>query len=118
VPGVLSRSEVYELNALADAAWPGEHDDSGMRRTSKVSQWGPRFLDLIDHPKVVPYLLDLVGPKFRIDHDYNIFMRRGDALGGLHGGPAEQCGEGDHWYRYAQGTIRNGLTVVTFNLAD
>ena len=46
-----------------------------------MSQWGPLFLDLIDHPRVVPYLLELVGPKFRIDHDYNIFMHRGESQG-------------------------------------
>ena len=36
VPGVLSASEVVELNELADEVWPGEHDDNGLRRTSGV----------------------------------------------------------------------------------
>ena len=119
VPGVLGRREVARLNELADEVWPGEPDESGGRRTSKVSQWGPAFRDLIDHPRILPYLVEWLGPKFRIDHDYCIFMRPGASRGNLHGGPAPQSGEGDHWYRcYPDGTIRNGLTVFTFNLSD
>ena len=34
----------------------------------------------------MPYLPELLGLRFRIDHDYCLFMRRGDARGGLHGG--------------------------------
>ena len=77
IPGALSPQEVVELNELADQAWPGEHDETGLRRTSNVAQWGPRFRDLMDHPNIVPYLIELMGPKFRIDHDYSMFMQRG-----------------------------------------
>ena len=119
VPGVLSPQGVAELNELADEAWPGEHDETGLRRTSNVSQWGPRFRDLIDHTNIVPYLIELLGPKFRIDHDYCMFMRRGTSRSRLHGGPSPQSYEGDHWYRFhLDGTIRNGLTVFTYNLSD
>ena len=116
---VLTPGEVAELNELADEAWPGEHDGTGLRRASHVSRWGPRFRDLIDHPGIVPYLVELMGPKFRIDHDYCMFMRRGTSRSRLHGGPSPQCYEGDHWYRfYPDGTIRNGLTVFSYNLSD
>ena len=119
VRGVLTPGEVAGLNELADKAWPGEHDGTGLRRASHVSRWGPRFRDLIDHPGIVPYLVELMGPKFRIDHDYCMFMRPGTSRSRLHGGPSPQCYEGDHWYRfYPDGTIRNGLTVFTWNLAD
>ncbi len=117
VKGVLSDAEVAELNALADEAWPGEHDSSGLRRTSEVSQWGPRFRDLIDHPGIIPYLVEFMGPKFRVDHDYSMFMRRGELRSGLHGGPSPYSYEGDHWYRYTDGVIRNGLSVFTYNLS-
>ena len=118
VRGVLDPARVAELNALADEAFPGEHDESGLRRTSRVSQWGPDFRDLIDHPRLLPYLVELLGPKFRIDHDYCMFMRRGATAGSIHGGPAPQLGESDHWYRYHDGVIRNGLTVFTYCLSD
>ena len=119
VSGVLSPPEVAELNELADEAWPGKHDETGLRSTSGVSQWGRRSRDLIDHLNILPYLVELMGPKFRIDHDYSMFMRRGTSRSKLHGGPSPQCYEGDHWYRfYPDGKIRNGLTVFTYNLTD
>lgn len=38
-------------------------------------------------------------------------MTKGGRAGGLHGG-----GESEHWYRYRDGVMCNGLTVVTFFL--
>ena len=48
-------------------------------------------------------------------------MSGGEGRGGLHGG--EDGGrpggpEGDHWYKYRDGIIRNGLCVMSYNLAD
>ena len=48
-------------------------------------------------------------------------MQKGQGRGGLHGG--EDGGRagghvGDHWYKYRDGHIRNGLSVITYNLAD
>jgi len=122
VRGVLDAAEVERLNGLADEVWPGEYGDKNMRSTSPVSRWGTDFLNLIDHPRLVPYQLELLGPKFRLDHDYSIFMRaddKGEGGGGLHGGP--QGGvhlEADHWYRYHDGVMRNGLMVFTYCLSD
>ena len=70
------------------------------------------------HDGLMPYLPKLLGPRFRIDHDYCLFMRRGDARGGLHGGSHLRHSWSDHWYRYQDGLMRNGLTVVTFFLTD
>ena len=89
-------------------------------RQGPPSLWGEPFKRLIDHPKILPYLVDLLGPNVR-DHDYAIFMSGGEGRGGLHGG--EDGGspggpEGDHWYKYRDGIMRNGLCVMTFNLAD
>lgn len=118
IKGVLEPDEVAELNALADAAWPGEYDEKNLRRTSRVSQWGAPTLALVDHPRLLPYLTELLGPTFRVDHDYSIFMRQGGRAGRLHGGPTMQGGiPGDHWYRYHDGMMRNGLTVFTYCLS-
>ena len=70
------------------------------------------------HDGLMPYLPELLGPYFRIDHDYCLFMRRGDARGGLHGGSHLRHSWSDHWYRYQDGLMRNGLTVITFFLTD
>ena len=118
VKNVLSADEVAALNKLADEAWPEEPDSGDKRRTSKVSQWGPETEALFDHPNSLPYMIELLGPKFRADHDYSMFMKKGASGGRLHGGPTMQGGvPGDHWYKHRDGVMRNGLTVFTYNLA-
>ena len=119
VKGVLDRDEVDALNALADDVWPGDYAESGLRRTSRVSMWGPAARALGDHPRTLPYMVELLGLKVRVDHDYCIFMQKGGKAGRLHGGPTMQGGvPGDHWYKCHDGTIRNGLTVFTYCLSD
>ena len=118
VPGVLSATELATLNAVADeksARYSAPLEDW---EAHQCSLWAQPLVDLIDHPKALPYLLELVGPYFRIDHDYCLFMRRGDTRGGLHGGSHPVHAAGDHWYRYHDGVMRNGLTVFVFNLTE
>lgn len=114
IKNVLTESEVAQMNEEADKVFPANGDDSAIRRTSNISQWGPSFQALMDHPNVMPYLLELLGPKVRIDHDYCIFMTEGGRAGRLHGGETDR--EADHWYKYRDGVMRNGLTVCTFFL--
>lgn len=111
IKNVLSPAEVTALNTLGDTMVPpvaGEKD-----RRLRVSNWGPDTQALIDHPKILPYLLTLIDTKFRLDHDYCIFMEPGAPGGSLHGGEGY---EGDHWYKYRDGQMKNGLCVVTFFL--
>jgi len=112
IKNVLTPDEVAELNAIADEKFPRPEGVTG-RQSSRVTGWGPPFVALIDHPKILPYLVELIDSKFRLDHDYCIFMREGDPGGHLHGGEGH---EGDHWYKYRDGVIRNGLCVVTYFL--
>jgi len=109
---VLSDDELAQLNAIADAEY--RYDDlKKAEREYSVLPWGEAYKKLIDHPTVLPYLLDLVGGTVRLDHDYCIFMPQGQCRGGLHGGHG-----GDHWYEYRNGVMSNGLTVVTYFLND
>lgn len=114
IKGVLTADEVAHMNRQADEVFPDQGDDTGIRRASPISQWGLAFQSLMDHPKIMPYLVELLGPKVRIDHDYCIFMTEGGRTGRLHGGETDR--EADHWYKYRDGVMRNGLTVVTFFL--
>jgi hypothetical protein len=116
LPGVLTADECDALNELADQAWPQQPEDGPFRRTEGVSLWGQPFLDLMDHPMVLPALIELIGSRLRIDHDYCIFMTRGAPSQMIHGGPRRI--ETDHWYHYSDGVMRNGLTVATFALTD
>ncbi|MCZ6632440.1 MAG: phytanoyl-CoA dioxygenase family protein [bacterium] len=112
IKDVLTPDEVSELNAITDEKQGLAKDQDGYKNIGKPSTWGAPFQTLIDHPKIVPYLIELLGPKFRIDHDYAIFMTKGAKRGRLHGG--DNGYEGDHWYKYKDGVMRNGLTVLTY----
>ena len=112
VKNALSAEELKTLNAEADSHYPISNTKNKFT-DGPVSTWGKPFQDLMDHPKVLPYLLALIGPYFRLDHDYCIFMREGGGNLTLHGGEGH---EGDHWYKYRDGEMKNGLTVFAFNL--
>ena len=116
VKGVLSPEACRELSDLADEVWPEKPDDGLFRRTEDISQWHQRFLDLADHPRILPYLIELIGSRLRLDHDYCIFMKEGAVRNQLHGGP--RLFETDHWYHYSDGVMRNGLSVATWALTD
>jgi len=116
LPGVLTETECDALNEMADRVWSRSAEDGPFRRTEAVSLWGQPFLDLMDHPKVLPVLAELLGSRLRIDHDYCIFMEEGAPSQMIHGGPRRI--ETDHWYYYSDGIMRNGLTVATYALSD
>ncbi len=116
IKNVLSRDECKELCSLADKVWPRTEEHKPFRRTAEVSKWGKPFQDLMDHERTLPYLVELLGSYLRIDHDYCIFMDKGEQQMDLHGGPRGV--EPDHWYEYHDGKMRNGLMVLTFNLTD
>ena len=101
IKDILTDDEVAEMNAIIDKG----------DRQGAPSLWGEPFKRLIDHPKILPYLIELLGPHVRLDHDYSLFMEKGQGRGGLHGG--EDGGRaggsvGDHWYKYRDGHMRNG----------
>lgn len=114
--GVLSHSECEELSSIADHVMPSNDTDELVRRKGQISLWHEKYLNLIDHPKVLPYLLELLGPRVRLDHDYCFFMKKGGSSTRLHGGP--KLVESNFWYHYQDGVMRNGMTVVTWALTD
>lgn len=119
---VLTAEDVATLNAVSDRVFPRDYQDEnvhkgrrGFRHVRFVSRWDVACQNLIDHAVITPYLVDLIGPKFRIDHDYAIFMEKdadGSTLHGMH-----EAG-GHRYYHYQNGVMRNGLMVVTFFLSD
>jgi ectoine hydroxylase-related dioxygenase (phytanoyl-CoA dioxygenase family) len=121
IKGVLTPEEVAELNQVSDRVFPRDYNDGTgqrekYRNAANVSKWDPACQRLIDHPRIVPYLEELIGPHFRLDHDYSIFMDPGAQGGYLHGGPERDSGS--HFFKHYDGTIRNGLSVLTFFLSD
>jgi hypothetical protein len=110
---VLTAAEVAELNAVADREFPCPPESRGERTAPSILQWGAPYVALLDHPKVLPYLRGILGARFRLDHDYGIFMRQGDSRGPLHGGEGKMD---DWWYACRDGAIRNGLSTLIYCL--
>ena len=78
--------------------------------------WCQPFRDLLAHPGIVPYLLELLRDGFRLDHLYGIVMRRGAEGFVLHGGGTADDLTG--FYQFHDGNMRCGLTVVAWTLTD
>ena len=66
IKNVLTEDEIVEMNQIIDNG----------DRNGPPSRWGEPFKKLIDHPKILPYLIELIGPSVRLDHDYAIFMQK------------------------------------------
>ena len=69
VRDILTRQQVNELNEISDRVYPRDYadgDDSkgrkGIRNARYVSRWDPACQRLIDHPRIVPLLMELLGP--------------------------------------------------------
>jgi len=118
IEDVLTADELAAAGRAIDARQlPQPAPEEGSPRFHGFLTWEePVFRRLIDHPRIVPYLKEIIGEGFRLDHEYGIYMRRSAAGLGLHGGgtpfdPSEYYHvHGDHMY--------NGLIVVSWALAD
>jgi ectoine hydroxylase-related dioxygenase (phytanoyl-CoA dioxygenase family) len=122
VPGALDAQDLQALNALLDARLTERDAAEPGRNTHRfvgLLGWGAPMRALIANPRIAPYLSELLGPQFRLDHDYADVIRQGlGPIGAtLHGG-GEAAGDLTAWYRYHNGAMRNGLTVVAYNLRD
>ena len=138
VKNALSPAQVADLadrleQHRSDDERPSESDRSrypGGARTTWLApsllEWGGTYVDLIDLPSIAPYLAAMLGPDYRLDHDYikidnaatstRLYLHGGgqgaggatDLVGPTDGG---QC-----FYRYNNGKFYNGLVAVGFEL--
>lgn len=115
--GVLGAAEVEALNTLIDAQHLSEpSEEVQSQRFAGFLLWGQQFRDLLDHPRIVPYLKELLDPAFRLDHYYGIHMRQGNVGLRLHGGGTPY--DRPEYYHFRNGRMYNGLTVATWALTD
>ena len=108
VRNALNAKEVEEMNLGIDqhmaAAKPRETEDGVLRNTKPgtyMSAEGPRidlggllrwetpmFRRLLAHPKIIPYLVGLLGYGYRMDHQPFVIIQNANSEGfSLHGGP-------------------------------
>ena len=110
------RTEEQSLarGSLALQGKQGRGDLGGM--LTWPTPWCQPFRDLLAHPGIVPYLTELLGGGFRLDHLYGIMMEKGTEGHVLHGGGTAD--DLTHFYQFHNGKMRNGLTVVSWILTD
>jgi ectoine hydroxylase-related dioxygenase (phytanoyl-CoA dioxygenase family) len=127
VENALDGAEVAELNALLDdydlwrrkgterffELWTNDPD---FLTVGPLHRWDEPFRRLIAHPKILPYLAELCGPKFRYDHGHTLLMRRGATHLRLHGGGTPF--RPDSYYLVRDGVQLNGLLAVSYALTD
>ena len=117
IENVLSLAEVAELNAAIEAqnlSEPGLETNGA--RFANFLGWHPAFCKLLDHEAIMPHLKFILGDGFRLDHYYGIYMRSGTEALNLHGGNTPY--DPPEYYHFRNEQMYNGLTVVSWNLAD
>ena len=118
------RAEEQRLSGSDRARYPVGESEAFSAKS--LIAWGGTYVDLIDLPAIAPYLEALLGPNYRLDHDYikidsaahasRLYLHGGgqgaggatDLVGPTDGG---QC-----YYRYSNGRFYNGLVAVGFEL--
>ncbi len=119
IPNALSGHEIASINSVIDSRIDAEvQAEANTHRFVGLLSWGQPFIDLIDNPAVMPYLTESVHPQVRLDHDYLDVIRTGKGPIGttLHGGATPY--DPLYSYHYENGRIRNGLSVIAYNLHD
>jgi ectoine hydroxylase-related dioxygenase (phytanoyl-CoA dioxygenase family) len=119
VPDALDAATLAALNAIMDEHIAQEAEpDMRTHRFGGLLRWGKPYRDLIDNPRILPYLTELLGPKPRLDHDYADVIRAGKGPIGttLHGGATPF--DPSQYYNFSNGKMHNGLSVVAYNLHD
>lgn len=117
---VLSSEEIAAINAVLDHPinHTFTHQDTFLRLDGLL-RLGEPFLSLMDHPSIAPYLSELLGENYRLDHDYAHILRQGcGPIEGflIHGGGTPY--DPGQYYHFRNDRFYNGLTAVAFNLTD
>jgi ectoine hydroxylase-related dioxygenase (phytanoyl-CoA dioxygenase family) len=119
IENVLSPERVQRMrNDMEEHGIRNPENDPSQSRFGGFLQWGEEWRALLDEPRVLPVLSELLGPRFRLDHAYGMAMRAGGEGGGE--GLHHHAGMFEHGcYYVTHGTkMHNGLIVVSYALTD
>jgi hypothetical protein len=113
---VLSSDEVAELNAIIDERCPPPTEERPAQLIPNVLGLGKPFQNLLDHPRILPYLTEWVDPALRADLLYGAQHAKGAPIDPLHLG-------NEPYSPLVSYTFRNGrpysvLTVVSWALTE
>jgi ectoine hydroxylase-related dioxygenase (phytanoyl-CoA dioxygenase family) len=119
VEKVLSPERVARMCADMEEHGIREPDNNPNKsRFGGFLNWGEDWRNLVDEPKLLPILRELLGPCFRLDHAYGMAMRaEGEGGGeGLHH-HAGMFHHGSYYVTHGN-KMHNGLIVVSYALTD
>ena len=138
VPNVLSAEDIALANEAIDRHADQIHERTGELSLSAGSKalegvtgrgdlggalsWpdphGRPFRDMLVNPKIVPYLHEILGTGFRLDHNLGIITMRKGAEGHLLHGSSGPGFDRHQYYIFKDGKMHNGLTVAAYQLTD
>jgi len=119
LPSVLPADQIKRMHEEMDRRDMNAPDnDPTKSRFGNFFGWGDDWRGLIDHPKVLPALEEMLGEKFRLDHAYGMMMSADGHRGGE--GLHHYAGMFDHgcYYVTHRDRMHNGLLVVSYTLVD
>ncbi len=134
VENVLTQEEIDKLNHAFDANWDKRDLDPNTLPDGKTygpvrrgiftgmlaweKPWCQPFRELLAHPAVIPYLDELLGRGWKMDHS-PFMLTGGKGTEGLRiHGSTSKFFNGSAYYQYANGMMRCGMIVCQFQLAD
>jgi hypothetical protein len=136
VENVLTPEEVVQANEAIDhhrdqikIHWENLAEGSptltgvqGRGELGGMLEWEPPWCDpfraMLAHPRLVPYLNELLGKGFRVDHQiFLLRMEKGTEGFRFHGSSGPGF-DPNQYYIYRNGRMHNGLTVVSLQLTD
>jgi hypothetical protein len=113
-------AEMERIEAMDEAEYPGHAHLNNPRTPSHLNitdvlEFGEAFYPLIDHPRVLPRVAEMVGAPFRLNHAY-LISRWGGGYTGFHlgGTPLVSCCQ----FRYHNGGFFCPLVKVVYPLLD
>ena len=112
-PAILAPDEIA---AIVDQIDRIKHDSESLPAAHRAVPGGPSSV-LIDHPRVIDVLHDVIGPEIRLESSSSVWRSKGEAHGDLHGGGPQQ-GDPIFGYRVNNGRIHAGMVRVVFELTD
>jgi hypothetical protein len=112
-PAILTPDEV---EAIREQIYRIKHNPESLPPEHRAVPGGPASV-LIDHPKVIEVLHEIIGPQIRLEGTYCVWRKKGEQHGGLHGGGPQQA-DPIFGYRANNGRIHAGMVRVVFEFTD
>ena len=112
-PAILTSDEIAEVVDQIDRI---KHNPESLPPAHRAVPGGPASI-LIDHPKVIDVLHEIIGGQIRLESCGCIWRTKGESAGVFHGGGPQQTNP-IFGYRVQDGQIYAGMVRVIFELTD